>query len=93
MILKRNRIQVYEHQSVSLNQDFEGVIFDEKKLEAFENYYGTKGVPFFTLIKKGIQFNEYVGVIQVGNTVIEVLPKADKFDNSDFNWQNILIGM
>jgi 5-methylcytosine-specific restriction enzyme subunit McrC len=93
MILKRNRIQVYEHQSISLNQDFEGVIFDEKKLEAFENYYGSKGVPYFTLIKKGIQFNEYVGVIQIGNTVVEVLPKADKFDNTEFNWQNILIGM
>jgi len=93
---KRQKITVFEHQSVILNQEFEdGVVFDVKKLEAFERFFG-KGVPYYNLIRNGIQFNEYVGAIQVGNTLIEVLPKADKRKmdaSSKDTWRNVLIDM
>jgi 5-methylcytosine-specific restriction enzyme subunit McrC len=97
---KKQHIKVFEHESISLNQEFnEGkdkVVFDENKYKAFQKYYGNGSkVPYFTLINKGIKFNEYVGVIQIGNTVVEVLPKADKgSDNGDKDkWQKILIGI
>lgn len=87
-------ITVFEHETIKLDQIFNGDLkFDKHKLEAFEKYYGSAGVPYFSLIHKGIRFNEFVGVIQVGNTLIEVLPKADKYDTDKTKWRNILIGM
>lgn len=53
-------------------------------------------MPYYSLIHNGIQFNEFVGVIQVGNLLIEVLPKADKSyhsESSDRKWRNMLINM
>ena len=51
----------------------------------------------FELTNNGVKFNKFVGVIQVGNTVIEVLPKADKTTDGDAKtkkyWQEILVKM
>lgn len=88
-------ITVFEHQTVKLHQLIDGVEFDEAMLKALQCYYG-KGVPYFTLIHNGIRFNEYVGVIQVGNTVFEVLPKADSTisgTNEKAQWRDMLIKM
>lgn len=89
-------ITVFEHQAIKLNQEFDGVKFDAPRLKALQTYYGEKGVPYFSLIHNGVRFNEYVGVIQVGDTVIEVLPKADKLpgaSNEKTEWRNILVKM
>jgi len=94
--IKKNHITVFEHQTIKLNQSITGVMFDKDKLLALQEYYGQKGVPYFSLIHKGIQFNEYVGVVQVGNLLIEVLPKADKnpdTEKEETKWRDILIGM
>lgn len=92
----RQHIKVFEHQAITLNEVFEnGVVFDKKKLDAFENFFG-KGQPYYSLIRNGVQFNEYVGAIQVGHTLVEVLPKADKrkIDASVKNtWRQVLINM
>lgn len=97
MKAKREHIRVFEHQTIMLNQKFEdGVVFDQTKLENFERFFG-KGVPYYGLIRNGIQFNEYVGVIQIGNTLISVLPKADKRQKEDEaekkKWNQVLIDM
>ena len=84
-------ITVFEHQSLKLDRDI-----DEKTLYALQSYSGSNGVPYFSLIHNGIRLNEYVGVIQVGNIIIEVLPKADNLKETDQDkskWRNILIGM
>lgn len=89
-------ITVFEHQAIKLNQEFDGIKFDAPRLKALQTYYGEKGVPYFSLIHNGVRFNEYVGVIQVGDTVIEVLPKADKLpsaSNEKTEWRNILVKM
>ncbi len=96
MRLEKKHIVVFEHQTVLLNQKFEGdVVFEQSDLEAFETFHGN-GVPYFKLIRNGIQFTEYVGAIKVGNMLVEVLPKADKRPvNSEQQkrWQQILIDM
>lgn len=94
---KREHISVFEHQTIVLKQKFEnGVVFDQPKLDAFVRFFG-KGVPYYSLIRNGIQFNEYVGAIQVGSTLISVLPKADKRKKEDEaekkKWNQVLIDM
>lgn len=86
-------ITVFEHQSLKLNQEFPEGSFDGNCLKALQLHYGEKGVPYYTLINNGVKFNEYVGVIQVGNIIIEVLPKADKNETDKNKWRDLLIGM
>lgn len=93
---KPNHITVFEHQSIRLGQKYDDTLFDEDKLKALQRFYGEKGVPYFSLIHRGVRLNNYVGVIQVGNLVIEVLPKADNtFEktNEKNQWRDILIDM
>lgn len=92
MIIKKGKpLTVYEHQSVKVGQDVGGVLFERKHLDALERFYGS-GVPYFSLIHNGVKFNEYVGVIHVGNLTIEVLPKADQGNDSE-KWRTVLLGM
>ncbi|MBO9684446.1 MAG: hypothetical protein J7502_17555, partial [Flavisolibacter sp.] len=86
-------ITVFEHETLTLRQPLNSSAFDGSTLKALENYHGENGVPFFSIVRDGVRFNEYVGVIQVGPTLIEVLPKADKSDTSKTKWRNLLIGM
>ena len=79
---KRKNIVLFEHEKLKVEQG-ENALFNEQKLEALQKFYGSSAVPYFSLIHKGVQFNNYVGVIQVGNLVIEVLPKADKANKAD----------
>jgi 5-methylcytosine-specific restriction enzyme subunit McrC len=90
------RITVFEHQSIKLNQIIDDVVFDLPRLEALRDYFGHKGVPYFSLISNGVRFNEFVGVIQVGQTVYEVLPKADNVfspDGEKNQWRDMLVDM
>lgn len=88
-------ITLFEHQRLKLNQRIQDVVVDESLINSLERFYGN-GLPYYELIHKGVQFKNYVGVIQIGNMLIEVLPKADKTKNNknDVNeWRNILIDM
>jgi len=96
VITKSKHITVFEHQAIKLNQEIDGVLFDATRLKALQSYYGENGVPYYSLIYNGVRFNEYVGVIQVGETIIEVLPKADNSLNGlneKKRWRDILIDM
>jgi len=89
---KRRNITVFEHEPLMFdlkNQD------DRNLNNAFELFFG-KGKPYFSLIRNGIKFNNYVGVIQIGNTVVEVLPKTDRRKSNketEKTWRDLLIGM
>src|SRR6056297_3807521 len=88
-------ISVFEHQSIKLNQRIRDVVVDESLINSLERFYGN-GLLYYDLIHKGVKFNNFVGVIQIGKTLIEVLPKADKrtADVDTVNeWRNILIEM
>lgn len=86
-------IVVFEHEILRFDRGENKIPKDQ--FEALVRYYGN-GVPYYKLVYNGVQFNEHVGVIQVGNIVIEVLPKADKNPGSieEYSkWRNLLIGM
>lgn len=88
-------ITVFEFSTLKLGQEFPDGSFTIELLEALQAYYGNQGVPYFDLIHKGVRFKEFVGVLQVGSTCIEVLPKADKKqeENGLTKWKIILIDM
>ncbi|MBL7704913.1 MAG: hypothetical protein JNM21_05120 [Taibaiella sp.] len=86
-------LRVFEHTKVKYddNGDFKKSHFDN--LVLFNEQHKNK---YFTIIHKGILFNSYVGVIQSGNLILEILPKVDnqpETDNTKLLWQDILIRM
>lgn len=87
---KNQHITVFEHEVIRFDKGEKRITEDQFK--ALEKHFGD-GVPYFNLCYNGVQFNEYVGVIQVGQTLIEVLPKADKYESDIGKWRSILIGM
>ena len=100
MLGANGHISVFEHQVIRLGEEFtygnKTIIFDKYKLQSFQQHYGDQGVPYFSLVHNGIRFNEYVGVIQVGDTVVEVLPKADHINfgrEEKKQWRDMLISM
>jgi 5-methylcytosine-specific restriction enzyme subunit McrC len=89
----KNILQVFEHQTLKVD---ESSLFKMVHFNALENYgYKTKE-KFFSIGNKRIKFNNYVGVIQVKNLTIEILPKADDQGEekaSKDKWHNALIIM
>ncbi len=88
---KKNFLQVFEYQKLKYdeNQDFKKHHFDAMVLfnEKNQNKY-------YTIVHKGVLFNSYVGVIQIGGLTIEILPKADNSNNPDKGtWQKVLLNM
>lgn len=84
-------IQVFEHQTLRLGEqgfaetDLELLAQQEERLAASK---------FYTLTYRGVKFSHYVGVLQLGDLTIEILPKADAKKNADTNlWHGVLLDM
>ena len=92
MIPIKNRLQVYEHQVLRTKDVIGGIEFTPTHLKTMQAYFGS-GCSYFSLVHNGVKFNEYVGVLQVGNLTIEVLPKTDKSENNKSHWHSFLINM
>jgi 5-methylcytosine-specific restriction enzyme subunit McrC len=93
LIKSKENIVVFEHEIIRFDRGDNKITKDQ--FDALVHYHGN-GIPYYKLVYNGIQFNEHVGVIQVGNILIEVLPKADKNPSSNeeySKWKNLLIGM
>lgn len=108
----KNIIRVSEFEKLYYN---DAKPFKQKHWEALCRYLEStnkkekKRVEYFRILNKGIQFTNYVGVIQAGNLTIEILPKIDKssttaanenidkLDNEETNkkqqWHDVLLQM
>ena len=90
---KRATITVFEHQKLMLSANGLNPAHVRKLLQWNE----ANGNKYFTFGLKSITFTQYVGVIQVGDRVIEVLPKADRretdSDATRTKWQGALLTM
>lgn len=91
--MNRNIIQVFEHQTLKINDDNK---FDERHFNALKSYGYKTREKYFSIGHKRIKFSNYVGVIQVKNLTIEILPKADFNDDNEetkSKWRDALISM
>lgn len=66
--------------------------FTQAHFNAAVEYNDQHQSKYFTVGHKKIKFNSYVGVLQIGDLVIEILPKGDK-SNDEEKWRNALIQM
>lgn len=89
----KNIVHVFEHHTLKVGDENK---FTESHFNTLGKYgYRTKE-KYFSVGNKRIKFSNYVGVIQVKNLTIEILPKAD---NSEVNqvsknkWHDALVSM
>ena len=89
-------IQVFEFEKLTLHLDWKGRQLLPRELERLLEFNDNNNNLYFTGIRDGIQFNNYVGVIQIGGLTIEILPKADKIKATDEDyrtWHGALLKM
>jgi 5-methylcytosine-specific restriction enzyme subunit McrC len=89
-----NLIQVFEYDFLEETDDEFG--FNKIHIDALSKYNEDHGGNFFRLTHRGVKFQNYVGVIQVDNLTIEILPKIGREADPNGNkaeWQKVLIDM
>lgn len=82
-----NYIQVFEHQVLRIGDPQ----LTQQHFDALTYFNEQHEQKYFTLLHKGIRFRQYVGVLQVGELTIEILPKTDQYADNPQNWQKVLL--
>lgn len=89
-------IQVFEFEKLTLHKDWRGRFLEKRELDKLYEFNDKNDNVYFTGIRDGVKFKNYVGVIQIGGLTIEILPKTDKnsVEDSDFTaWHGALLNM
>ena len=86
--MKRHAIKIFEHDTLSIGQNG----FKESHFKALVQFNERYGGQYLTPGFNKVKFGSYVGVYQVANLAIEVLPKADRGDDKD-KWRRALLSM
>ena len=82
--------QVFEHGTLAVGEQG----FHASHFAALVRYNDRHGCAFFAVGHHRLHFGSYVGVIQVGNLAIEILPKLDNDPSADpAKWQRALLQM
>jgi 5-methylcytosine-specific restriction enzyme subunit McrC len=94
--MPRRLIRVFEYEILRYPGERDGVPFTEADFRALVRFNEQHGNRYFTVVHRGVQFSHYVGVLQVGNLTLEILPKADQespTEESKLRWQRVLLDM
>lgn len=93
-------IKVFEHERLNIHEDEFGRSLTPGQFEKLCQFNDKNDNKYFTVIRNGVKFGQYVGVIQIGSLTIEILPKADKqtitkqeYDIQTKRWQSVLLKM
>jgi 5-methylcytosine-specific restriction enzyme subunit McrC len=89
-------IQVFEFEKLTLHKDWRDRYLEPRELEKLYEFNDNNDNLYFTGIRDGVKFNNFVGVIQIGGLTIEILPKTDKNkgEDDDFKaWHGALLNM
>ena len=87
--------QVYEFSWLQFESGLKGHQdwFKKTHYEALVDYHDNRGGDkYFELVRSGVRFTNYVGVLQVKDITIEILPKTDKILDAD-TWHDVLLAM
>ena len=94
------RIRVFEHEKLTIHKDELGRQLTPFELAKLYAYNDRNNNIYFTGVRDGIKFGNYVGVIQIGGLTLEILPKADNHEPSEeelkqqlAKWQKVLLRM
>ena len=73
-------IQIFEYEKLRASDTayFADENIGKKVIDKLWQYNDIHNNIYFDAIRNGVRFKQYVGVIQIGNITIEILPKADK---------------
>jgi 5-methylcytosine-specific restriction enzyme subunit McrC len=95
--MKQRLIRVFEHEKLTIHPDDQERFLYPIELTRLFDYNDLNNNIYFTGIRDGIKFSNYVGVIQIGGLTLEILPKADRKhhqEKKDYDaWQNVLLRM
>ncbi|NDP28711.1 MAG: hypothetical protein GZ087_15005 [Flavobacterium sp.] len=91
-------IQVFEHDKLtSKSLCSKGEELGDKIIDKLWQYNDSNKNIYFEAIRHGVKFKNFVGVIQIGGTTIEILPKADKLNTASDSekdiWHKVLLKM
>lgn len=87
-----NRLTVFEHDRLRVNHE----TFRNEHLELLDRWNSSFTRESIQIGRNSVKFSEYVGVLQVGNLVIEILPKIGRFEAETTArdiWRDALWGM
>ncbi|MFN0255634.1 McrC family protein [Pedobacter ureilyticus] len=90
---KPKLIQVFEHQRLLKNNTYDGVCFEDRYFKALLKLNELHNSKYFTPTYEGLKFDSYVGVLQIDDLVIEVLPKVEGYTAEKNQWRDVLIEM
>ncbi|MCF7946556.1 MAG: McrC family protein [Spirochaetia bacterium] len=79
----------HEHQDLKIRNTG----LREEDVQLLSSHTLKTGEKFFQVRYSSIKFSNYVGIVKVGNVVIEVLPKIDYFEEGVNFWRSVLIEM
>lgn len=86
-------ISVFEYETLLVD----GLFLTQEHFKALVKFNDLHGGKYFRIGYNKVTFNSYVGVIQVGNRTIEILPKADvsgkDVASAKNKWQAALLSM
>jgi 5-methylcytosine-specific restriction enzyme subunit McrC len=90
-------IQIFEHERLTLSPNRWGDRLTAPELGKLYEFNDRNDNKYFTGIRDGVKFTNYVGVIQIGGLTMEILPKADRASNGNpedyAKWRNALLNM
>jgi len=91
-------IQVFEFEKLVASDTsfFKTEALGKKVIDKLWQFNDANKNIYFEAIRNGVKFKNYVGVIQIGNVTIEILPKTDKHaasENERGLWHTVLLKM
>ena len=89
--MKIKSITIFEHESLRIGED-DGDL-SESEYNSLLRFHEIVESKFFYIERRKIKFRHYVGIIQIGTLVIEVLPKVDKNEGAKSKWHDALLKM
>ena len=88
-------LRVYEYQILRFEPGLPGYHnrFTDLHYNAMVDHHDHHGgSKYYSLVRSGVKFSQYVGVIQVRDLTIEILPKTDRSDEQS-KWHDVLLKM